>query len=223
MSWDEGYSYEVKDGSFLRSFGFVLAMAAIVAATTLMAPAARIPPHRGELTVAEFAENFNFLRRYHNASTNDLLDTEGQWTSVLSSGSYVVTFGGENPDFSYTEEDGRVTAVHITQQNDAPHTVDGEHAVALWDSYIYWPDRQIQFAAIAFAAGEGHGLWLHMDELANAIAQAEPFEDFSITACGVTVRGEVEYSGYNDGMAFLVAQEGEAQNYSLNCTIELAK
>lgn len=223
MSWDEGYSYEVKEWALHRGLCFVLAMAAIVAATTLMALAGRIPPHRGELTVEEFAENFNFLHSYYNVNTNDLLSTEGQWTNVLSNGSYVVSFGGENPDFSYTEEDGRVTAVHITQQNDAPHTVDGELSVALWDSYIYWPDWQIQFAAIAFAAGEGHGLWLHTDELANAIAQAEPFEDFSITACGVTVRCEVEYSGYNDGMSFLIAQEGEAQNYSLNCTIELAK
>lgn len=143
MPWDEDFRYEVKDSSFLRGLGFVFAMAAILTATVFMALAGRIPPNRGELTVEEFAENYNFQMRYYDVQDNTYLGEDGKWLSRMYDGS-VIAHIGENPEFSYTQENGRVTAVHITQTGD--------------EDYLYsLPLSQLRFAAVALAAGAGEG------------------------------------------------------------------
>ena len=80
--------------------------------TVAMALAAMLPPNRGDLTVAEFAENVNFYRGYFDCGERWSLDENGEWAENQYEN--VVYFGGgDGPaPFTYTMEDGTLRAVH---------------------------------------------------------------------------------------------------------------
>lgn len=80
--------------------------------TVAMALAAMLPPNRGDLTVAEFAENVNFYRGYFDCGERWSLDENGEWAENQYEN--VVYFGGgDGPaPFTYTVEDGTLRAVH---------------------------------------------------------------------------------------------------------------
>ena len=80
--------------------------------TVAMALAAMLPPNRGDLTVAEFAENVNFYRGYFDCGERWSLDENGEWAENQYEN--VVYFGGgDGPaPFTYTVEDGTLHAVH---------------------------------------------------------------------------------------------------------------
>ena len=77
-----------------------------------MGLSAALPPNRGELTVAEFAENVNFYRGFFDYGERWTLDSSGEW--VENEYENVIYFGGgsEPTPFSYTVEDGVLRAVH---------------------------------------------------------------------------------------------------------------
>lgn len=113
LAWEEG-SVERFDG---RGTGrMVLLYAAItalsLALTLAMGLSAALPPNRGELTVAEFAENVNYYRTFFDFGTRWTLDSSGEW--VENEYENVIYFGGGGAPapFTYTVEDGVLRAVH---------------------------------------------------------------------------------------------------------------
>ena len=80
--------------------------------TVAMALAAMLPPNRGDLAVAEFAENVNFYRDFFDYGERWSLDENGEWAENQYEN--VVYFGGgDGPaPFTYTMEDGTLRAVH---------------------------------------------------------------------------------------------------------------
>lgn len=113
LAWEEG-SVERFDGRGIgKSVLLYAASTALSLALTLaMGLSAALPPNRGELTVAEFAENVNFYRGYFDYGQRWTLDSSGEW--VENEYENVIYFGGgsEPTPFSYTVEDGVLRAVH---------------------------------------------------------------------------------------------------------------
>lgn len=83
-----------------------------LALTLAMGLSAALPPNRGDLTVAEFAENVNFYRDFFDYGERWSLDENGEWAENQYEN--VVYFGGgDGPaPFTYTVEDGTLRAVH---------------------------------------------------------------------------------------------------------------
>ena len=113
LAWEEG-SVERFDG---RGTGkmvllFMACWAVRGTLTVAMALAAMLPPNRGDLTVAEFAENVNFYRDFFDYSERWSLDENGEWAENQYEN--VVYFGGgDGPaPFTYTVEEGTLRAVH---------------------------------------------------------------------------------------------------------------
>ena len=77
--WDYGLVYTIRDIKWYRTVIFIGAnvlLAGILLFTILLN---RIPPNRGALTVAGFAENYNLLARAYGAEGFHYLDANGQW------------------------------------------------------------------------------------------------------------------------------------------------
>ena len=113
LAWEEG-SVERFDG---RGTGkmvllFMACWAVRGTLTVAMALAAMLPPNRGDLAVAEFAENVNFYRDFFDYGERWSLDENGEWAENQYEN--VVYFGGgDGPaPFTYTMEDGTLRAVH---------------------------------------------------------------------------------------------------------------
>lgn len=113
LAWESGSIERFDERGTGRMVLLYAAITALSLALTLaMALSAALPPNRGELTVAEFAENVNFYRGYFDCGERWSLDENGEW--VENEYENVVYFGGgDGPaPFTYTVEEGTLRAVH---------------------------------------------------------------------------------------------------------------
>ena len=113
LAWESGSIERFDERGMGRMVLLYAASTALSLALTLaMGLSAALPPNRGELTVAEFAENVNFYRGYFDCGERWTLDSSGEW--VENEYENVIYFGGggEPTPFSYTVEDGVLRAVH---------------------------------------------------------------------------------------------------------------
>ena len=113
LAWESGSIERFDERGTGRMVLLYAAITALSLALTLaMGLSAALPPNRGELTVAEFAENVNYYRTFFDFGTRWTLDSSGEW--VENEYENVIYFGGggKPTPFSYTVEDGVLRAVH---------------------------------------------------------------------------------------------------------------
>lgn len=169
---------------------------------------AGMPRYRGQLTTAEFCENFNRIASYYGVDFGKRLDDTGHWVEYpWESGTYYV-YEFELPDFEITETDGAVTRVEFSFE-----TTDGS----------FWAPSfrdQMMVAAISFVcAQDGFALtsagW---KELSDTILSHQ-FEDFHFERGGIVVESQVEYEHYLNAGDMLIPDEDEATFYSFSFSI----
>ncbi len=115
LAWESGSIERFDERSIGKSVLLYAASTALSLALTLaMGLSAALPPNRGELTVAEFAENVNFYRGYFDYGQRWTLDSSGGWVENEYEYENVSYFGGGGAPapFTYTVEDGVLRAVH---------------------------------------------------------------------------------------------------------------
>ena len=113
LAWESGSIERFDERGTGRMVLLYAAITALSLALTLaMGLSAALPPNRGELTVAEFAENVNFYRGFFDYGERWSLDENGEWAENQYEN--VVYFGGgDGPaPFTYTVEEGTLRAVH---------------------------------------------------------------------------------------------------------------
>ena len=113
LAWESGSIERFDERGTGRMVLLYAAITALSLALTLaMGLSAALPPNRGDLTVAEFAENVNFYRDFFDYGERWSLDESGEWAENQYEN--VVYFGGgDGPaPFTYTVEEGTLRAVH---------------------------------------------------------------------------------------------------------------
>lgn len=200
---------EIKDRKWWRFIGCAAAFVISVVMTAGVYLYAQMPPNRGDITVAEFAENYNYLTSFYNMDVGIDLDEEGKWFE--NSNDEIIIIGGEDadarPQFTYTvREDGVLTGIDFTvhQQNTA------------WMVSSY--ESEMAIAAMAFAgAAENRGLVPEELDRAAEVIASSAFQDFEIRAYEVLLRCDVEYSGFDGGMGspFLFPKENAENEFYL--------
>ena len=196
-----------------RNIAMGAAFVLVIGVQVLTARMAGMPRNRGEITVAEFCENYNRLAAYYEVETDSSLDSQGSWLAVeQESGVFVIHLGGElaPPEYRFTEEDGAMTGMAFT--------------VTLENSDVWAPSYQdeMTLSALSFVGAQADCLPLD-GELAALIRQISehPFEDVQETLHGVTVTCEVDYSGYFDaGMGALIPEEDAETAYRFHFSME---
>lgn len=113
LAWEEDNTEQFSDMTWRAPVGYVLAVAAVVGVTYLAGISTLLPPNRGDLTVAEFAENYNYYRDHFEIDPRFSLDRDGKWEKAEDTGFVVISIGGElpQPDYVFTTEDGVITQV----------------------------------------------------------------------------------------------------------------
>ena len=149
LPWEDGSEQTIRDHA-----GWRFAAAAVLAALLLAGGVLRVllpvgPVYRGELTVAQFAENYNtILRQFGDYDVE--LDENGRWKEESSfqsnGGTTTVMFNDRLPQLEYQTENGVLTGIVY-------HAAGGEE-----DGWISVPSGDVmQYALFAFAGAEkGH-------------------------------------------------------------------
>ena len=116
IPWDEELQYIHLEPGPWRTAGLICAFPLLLALSIPTACLAILPPNRGDLTVAEFAENYNYyVDAIVGQDTTWTLDENGRWQEPPDNTIFIslsdATVDVTKPDFQYTVEDGVLTGL----------------------------------------------------------------------------------------------------------------
>ncbi len=217
LPWEEESQLVLRDEKPWRIGAYAALTAAACGLLALSFGLAGTPLHRGELTVAEFSDNFNRLARFHGygfiyGGYDAELDENGLWTK--RDGSENIFFpdilgGVHAPILAIRTEGGVVTEVSFHCEANSPLPSSCQ--------------REMILTTLSFAcAQKGFGLFSRARRELLAAINGHPFESFEYSHSGIVVRCEVEYSGYRlvgGSSLFPTSEEEEDRAFSLAFSI----
>ncbi|NYB72858.1 MerR family transcriptional regulator [Sedimentibacter hydroxybenzoicus DSM 7310] len=212
--WDESVSYTIKDTKWYRGVIYIAASAMMFFVMLIISSAQMLPPNKGDLTVAEFADNYNYYAKLFEIDLGDEYMSEtGKWDKKKTDGSVIYIGFAEKPEYHFTTEDGYVTGVSF-----AIEVVNNE-------SFITSYRHQMFLASLAFAGAQDEIRIFSKipkrieDQISNNL-----FKDYSFEEAGITFICDVEYSGYRGTQSQLLFPSNEDENYfSLKFSMNLLR
>ena len=210
--WDAEVAYYEKPLNWKCIAALIAVGVAAFFAAEAVNSVSQLPPNRGDLTVAEFAENYNRQNKYLNLNSRKYLDESGAWQTVPENPNTTVIYMDdllgwdewpESRELHYTVEEGIVTAI----------TMEGER-----NNYFDWVEMPVMQAvelipAYVWAQEEAPFWSFSRKRLLEHLEDQEWGEDFTIRESGVVIRWEIELDGffYNDdlNMALPIEERGE--------------
>ena len=215
LAWESGSIERFDERGTGRMVLLYAASTALSLALTLaMGLSAALPPNRGDLTVAEFAENVNFYRDFFDYGERWSLDENGEWAENQYEN--VVYFGGgDGPaPFTYTVEEGTLRAVHWAYTETA-ETIYGTG------------DENARMAYLALAAAQKDTSLFNIRGVIKQIGSNswEGDTDYSAAWKNVEMRYDARIEGeyyYSEGF-FLSVQDGQPITVTLTFDARLAE
>ncbi len=192
LDWECDWNYDsvmqLRDERKGRNWAYALCVLLLLGVLSLFVALAQRPVNRGELTLAQFCENYNACLRYYAPNDPWRLDGEGRWIvhkrADLSLNSMDVAADTRHPDLQIVVKDGIVTGVGFVSENrcnafPSPRTDD------------------MQLLLLSFAGAERDaGLWMsEVRRTCRAISKI-PFQGFEMQVYGIRAMCRVEYEGY---------------------------
>lgn len=214
LPWEDDSIITVRPWRRWRAAACGGAYAASIGLALLAVLLAGRPPHRGELTVAQLCDNYNYIVRYYESDPCWLLDDHGEW--IENPDGIIDLFNDLAPRpalvFSLSEE-GYVTGVSFEQ--------------TLADEGIppsYADERAYLTLALA-GAQRGAGLTMRAAREAADTVFSHPYDDLALYAYGVAVESETDYEGYDSVGASLyglvMREDAAAYTYSIRFSLLL--
>ena len=121
LPWEDGSEQTVRDHSGWR-FAAAAALAALLIAGGVLRVLLPVGPvYRGELTVAQFAENFNRIQRQLDKLSIEL-DENGRWLNESNDGTMIVVLHDRLPQLEYQTENGILTGIVYHAEADVGDT-----------------------------------------------------------------------------------------------------
>jgi len=205
--------YILKDENPYRWFVFTAVLLAVLFSEVLCLDISTMPPNRGELTVAQFAENYNFVLDYLNYD-GLRMSTDGKWVEK-SDGAVVIRVGEETypePWFE-TDERGIVMAVGFDEKlENGSKSISGRKTLAYLLSYT-----------TAVSQPKAHLFSFARMRLEKCIPRIHPDENYDRSILGI--HAVYEYSGdgyvsFSDTDAIFSGKDENRAEFHFSVTIE---
>ena len=189
--WDVEVAYIAKPFRARYGVGLVLATLLVLTAGEAANSWSQTPPNRGDVTVAEFAENYNRQADYLGFGGRTYLDETGQWQeepgnpNAVTVGDFGIETWPEARELHFTLEDGHITAITLTgtienveEGVDTPNGLVPRIVMSL-----AWGREEASFWSLARQA--------QMTEL----ERRDWSKDFVIHQPGVVITSDIQQSG----------------------------
>lgn len=215
--WNEGLAYTAQPFRKRHLWRPVLACAAVLALAETVNSASQLPPHRGDLTVADFAENYNRQAAYLHGDVRLLLNAQGEWVELPDPpGTYTIslTESWQEQDIQYTLEGGTLRAVTLV------------YAAEDAKGWLPVPRETVATVVTALAwARRGTPFWsAGRRPLLEALDQADWENGFTLERDGVAVAWELENRDFHilSGIGVAAPQREGENSLTLRCRIALS-
>ena len=210
LEWEPGSVLELKDEKIWRGFAYAGATALSIALTIVVLASAQMPKHRGEITVAEFSENYNRLAEYGQYRFGYALDNEGSWVKQSPNTTFI--YGSQHlPKFDFTLTEGKIQTISFSYE-----TSERTPSSCL--------DHMI-LTALSFACtDDDYGFFSEARKALLTEIESHPFQSYHFSRGGVHVDCEVSHSGYLESLdaGFVVALD-ESKEHHLSLSFSVTK
>lgn len=191
LPWDEDCIYTFRDGKKVRcAVAAVLLCASVTALDGISEAAQYFPEHQGELSMQEFAGNYNRFLRNQGEYQEKYLSVGGTWEPGSDIREYVSEEGAFPPgfrlppDFMFEEADGAVTAVRFQYVYEGTDVQSG-----------FYDELSCAAYAMIFAQ-EDSRWWDGSREKTAEYMEAHRLENYSFEEHGVRIEYQVRTNGY---------------------------
>ncbi len=211
LDWEYHSTINLKDEKNWRVAAYAGLHAIIFALLLISSQLARMPKNCGEITVAEFSDNYNRLSKYYGIDTGSSLNPQGRWVHPQDLEHTILLMNSRQiPEFIYSETDGKMTGMHFSVMYQESN------------EWIYSNQEEIILSILAFAKAQSESplFFNETDDIIQSISAA-PFESFSHSVYGVDITCNIEYYGYFDSrLGFLVPEDTNRTYYALSFSIQ---
>lgn len=212
--WDESISYTIKDIKWYRSLFYITCNVAVFAVLMTIMSAQKLPPNRGDLTVKEFVENYNYYAKYFGLDFgNQYLDENGRRVENEFDGDVYIEFGkSDKPEYHFATDNGYVTGVSFE--------VEIKNNKGWVNSY----NTEMILSSLAFASAQNEmKLFSKMQSRIAEQIENNTFKDFHFEEAGITFTSNIKYSGYQDTqIEILIPVENSSETY-FNLSLSMNK
>lgn len=203
--WDGLLSYTIQDTKWYRGVLYIGAYVSLLIILFTIMSAQQLPPNRGDLTIAEFAENHNYYAKYYDISFgNKYLNEYGKWTEREFDGTIYIDLGhAKRPEYHFSIENGHITGVTFSIE------------IKNNEDWIYSYNTQMLTSALAFVGAQKEmSLYSSIPGKIAKQIDNSTFKDFQFHVAGITFTCDVEYTGYVDLQShILIPEENAAETY----------
>lgn len=206
-SWDyeNSVSYTLKDRKGFRWFLLIFVQCLAFLVLSIQVNLSAMPPNRGDVTIAQFAENYNFVLDYLDYDGSRRMGPDGKWLPDPE-GEIIIRVmeetGYPEPWFR-VDEKGHVTAVGFDETvRNGQSAISGRHSLAYLLAYT-----------AAISQPEAHLLAYAPTQFVEKIPSDQLADHYVVSLLGVQVMYECRYEGYNafssDDILYATEDENE--------------
>jgi len=213
LPWDEEIAYTIKDEKIYRNSVFIVAVIVMIALNVFLVDMEMLPPNKGELTIAEFVENYKHYEKVHEIPEDDYeLNRFGEWISTRNDQEFYVDIAYfEKPLFKFELSGQKIRSVSfdvIIRNKKMPLASNRDEMIL-----TYYALAGAQEETTVFSQP------IHEFSLQNL---ENGFTEFSETHRGVELDVEVSYEGYEEmaGVLFPLDEE-TVHNYTLSFSADV--
>lgn len=198
--WDEGISYTIKDTKGYRVVAFIVLNLICFMLIFILQQAQEFPPNRGDITLEEFVENYNYFCKYIDPYEGKyLLDENGHWAGNLGEDTFLDIMGEELPTFEYEIENGNLTGVSFSYEvENKEHSTDVEKMEQL-------------MIVLAFGCTDKE-IGIFNNDMESIVTSVISDEDFDFIVGNSRYFCHVEQEGY-EGVSEIIPQEDTERAY----------
>lgn len=216
LDWECDSVIHLKDQKKWRTAVYIAVNISLIVLLVFTFMIAALPQNQGDLTIAEFSENYNQLLDFYDLNTAKELSESGNWVTRKSYDQNVTFFGDYDiPTFTHTVDNRIMTGMQFkTEIRDS-------------DAWVTPYNTEIALSILAYVSGQEGNKMISSDitELIKQI-DATPFEDFQVTIKGVSISCDYEHTGYDvipGSGALFPNDDGEETYFSVVFKMQAAK
>lgn len=209
LPWETDSVLVLRDEAPWRTWAYVGARLAIIGTMVLALLLTLLPKHRGDITVAEFCENYNTLVDFLDREQFLRLDAQEGWVARPLDGYYVTIGSTAYPPLTFLEENGYLTGICFEESVQSSESIPASRSA------------EMQFLLMTFAASQ-KGAIRRLSEIRDAVNTIanSGYHSFDVEACGVHAVCHVSYSGYEDFGGMYLFPKNTLADFSIDFTMK---